>query len=79
MYRVDTFKRGVLLVVTLARLLQAVRSVSVHYSDWISHEEERTLHGTDKRAPNSHEYKHILQNVISLSVRSLYPDCVIQF
>ena len=74
MYRVRTFKRGVVLVINLARLLQALRSVSVHYRDWISHEEDRTLLGTDKRAPNSHQYKHILQNVISPCVRSLYPD-----
>jgi len=74
MYRVHTFKRGVVLVITLARLLQALRSVSVHYRDGISHEEDRTLHGTEKRAPNSHQYKHILQNAISPTVGSLYPD-----
>jgi hypothetical protein len=37
MYKVHTFKRGVVLVITLARLLQALRSVSVLYRDWISH------------------------------------------
>jgi hypothetical protein len=79
MYRVHTFKRGLVQVMPLARLLQALRSLSVHYMDWISHEEDRTLHGTDKRAPNRHQYKHILQNVISPSVRSLYRDRVIQF
>jgi len=73
------FKRGIVRAITLARLLQAIRSLSVHYMDWISHEKDRTLHGTDKRAPIRHQYKYILQNVISPSVRSLYRDRVIQF
>jgi hypothetical protein len=79
MYRVHTFKRGVVRVITLALLLQALRSLTVHYMDWISHGEDKTPHGTEKRAPNRHQYKHILHNVISPSVRSLYRYRVIQF
>jgi hypothetical protein len=77
MYRVHEFKGGVVVVITLARLLQAIGAAVVCLSITAagSHMKriERSTVQPSGRA-NSLQYKHNLQNVILPFVRLLHPD-----
>ena len=52
--------------------------VSVHFWGWISHEGDGVLHRIEGHLDGL-QYQHILQNVMVPSVRTLYPNGVIQF